>query len=180
MGLWGWHSFTGCSASQLVMPVLRSLSPPAPPPALPWRICPKHPFRRRSYRWATLSRAWAGVCARRKRGGGEPQGFWHGREYQRVVRGMGALPGWGGGRSKVSASLGVPSPLFSPPHPSPPLLLAPPTLAPPLPAASHRRPARQEEVDSYIHRLQERGWDTTNTVTKLLRNNARFSLEVGG
>ena len=40
------------------------------------------------------------------------------------------------------------------------------------------RPAKPEEVDSYLHRMQERGWDASNTVAKLLRNNARFSLEV--
>uniref|UniRef100_A0A1D2A1D0 DNA (cytosine-5-)-methyltransferase n=3 Tax=Auxenochlorella protothecoides TaxID=3075 RepID=A0A1D2A1D0_AUXPR len=40
------------------------------------------------------------------------------------------------------------------------------------------RPARPEEVDSYLHRMQERGWDASNTVAKLLKNNARFSYEV--
>ena len=45
-----------------------------------------------------------------------------------------------------------------------------------LPATA--RPAKPEEVDSYLHRMQERGWDASNTVAKLLRNNARFSLEV--
>lgn len=45
-------------------------------------------------------------------------------------------------------------------------------------ASSNCSPAKPEEVDSYLHRLQERGWDPTNTVAKLLKNNARFSLEV--